>query len=211
MDQVEHVHALIDEFPTTCELRHSAPLALVAGTAAMTVPRADVEQVSVHTRVHLGGSAGDGRMEAVVEADLHEPSRPVCCFDHPIDLRAAQACRLFDEHVRTGGERFLGNGRETIVRGRDDDNLRLQSQELIEARARPASELRGELCGGARKNVCAPDQRVTRTEGRGANPSDPTAAHDPDAEGGGHGCSVAVAPENSKSNTSSDAPAAAIA
>ena len=75
VDEVEQVHALVDQLATARPRRVGAPLAVVAEAPAVAVARADVHELAVLARVHLGGGARERRMEAVVEADLDESRR----------------------------------------------------------------------------------------------------------------------------------------
>ena len=82
-------------------------------------------------------------MEAVVEADLHEPVRRGPRLGDTVDLVDPDPGGLLDEDVRAGFERPSGNPGELVVDRRDDDDVGAERVQLVEGAAGRAAELRG--------------------------------------------------------------------
>ena len=70
VEEVEHVHALVDHLTTAGDRRVGAPFLLVADPPAVTVAAAGEHHLAVITRERLADRPRDAGMEAVVEADL---------------------------------------------------------------------------------------------------------------------------------------------
>ena len=106
MAQVEQVHALVDQLAAAGDRRVGAPLAVVAGSAAVAVAGAHVHGLAVQARARLGDRAGDAGVEAVVEADLDEAPAPCPRRRRSASTSAAPTPGgLLDQHVGAGLER----------------------------------------------------------------------------------------------------------
>ncbi len=210
-DEVEQVHPLVDELTAARPRRVGAPLALVAEAAAVAVSAAEVHQLAVLARVHLGGGAREPRVEAVVEAHLHERDGVLGGARSARRSRRPEPGRLLDQHVRARLERPLGERRELLVGRRHDDHVGLEREHLVEVAARAAAESAASAAAALRDDVGAADELVARRSASARlRPISPQPTI-PTRSGVAHAYSVANAPPNSKSNASSCAPAAAIA
>src|SRR4051794_22125791 len=105
MREVEEMHALVNELPSTGPRRIGPPLAIITRAAAVAVMRSQVHEVAVRAGPHLLRDANDRRMEAVVETDLHPPSCSLRSRPQPIDVVSAEPRRLLDEDVRAAFQR----------------------------------------------------------------------------------------------------------
>ena len=116
--EVEQVHALVDQLAAAGARRVGAPLAVVAEAAAVPVAAAQVHQLAVLARADLAAARAEARVEAVVEADLDEPSgRPLRARSGALDLgrhRARPASR--PARARPPASACSAEPRELVVR-----------------------------------------------------------------------------------------------
>ena len=155
-------------------------------------------------------------MEAMVEADLHSPTRRLGRARDPLDVLDPDARGLLDEDVRRRTEGQAGVLRELVVRHRDDHDVELLCEQLVERPTHQPAEPVGQRSSGRRVEVEAGGERVVAECGRALVADEPT-ADDADAKSGprrfrcDHVYSAPKQPWNSKSNRSSGASAAAMA
>ena len=100
--QVDQVDALVQQLAAARDRRVGAPLAVVADPAAVAVARADVQQLADRAGVDQRAGLLEGRVEAVVEPDPHEPPvarRPPRAAASSAALRRG---RLLDQDVLAG-------------------------------------------------------------------------------------------------------------
>ncbi len=96
MRQVEQVHPLVDQLTAARAAGIRPPLAVISGSAAVAVARAQVHQVTVGAGVDLCRELGERGVETVVEPDLGPPARRGGRLLQPFDLRHADSGRLLN-------------------------------------------------------------------------------------------------------------------
>jgi hypothetical protein len=177
------VHPLVDKLAASRDGTTGAPFGLVAEATAVTVPGAHVEDRAERLRSGEGDRPRRGRVEPVVEADLHPPTPRLRRLRDPLDVLDTDPCGLLDQDVRRG---FQGSARmlgKPVVGHGDDHDVEVVPQELVERPARDPAEPVDERVGRAGVDVEAGDEGVL-SERRGPLVADEPTADYADAKRG---------------------------
>ena len=169
--------------PAICGI--GAPLAVVAGPAAVAVARPDVEQLADLAGVEQGARLLEGRVEAVVEPDLDDDALPLGGVQQRPELGGVAGGRLLDQDVLAGLDGGQRGRRQHVVRRRHDDGVDVWVLDrLAEVVGGDAARVLGRAARSARPSdeVGAGDQPV-RAERRRALAADQPAADDGDLHG----------------------------
>src|SRR5439155_24721386 len=122
-EEIDRVDPLVQELTPPGQRRIHAPLALVPGTAAVSVPTPkEKERTDPSSGRQLLGSL-HGRMIPVVEANLYYASTLPSCRHHLLRLVTVPAHWLLAEHMLTGPDRRFANCRQPVVGRRDHDRI----------------------------------------------------------------------------------------
>jgi hypothetical protein len=103
---------------------------VVARWTVERVDDRDAHELAEPTARDQPARGGDDRPKALLEADSEQPAGPVCGVDHHVGVAHLHGERLLDEDVRARFERLSRKSRMGRMRCADDDDVRLQCEQL---------------------------------------------------------------------------------
>ena len=207
--EVEQVHPLVEQLAAARHLGHGAPLAVVAGPAAVAVAGAQVHRLAVQAVAHLGDRPHDPGVEAVVEAHLHAAAGGGGGGGDAVDLRDGAPGGLLHQDVgsRRRAPRQAASASASWVVATITTSGRLR-EHRVEVGDRPAAGLGREHLGAGRVGVARPRRRgPARARRRAFGPSGRSRRCPPT---GRHAYSWPKQPWKSKPKRTSGAPAPAM-
>ncbi len=119
------MRALVDQFAAAGPRRFGAPLAVVAGSSAVSIAAPDEHHLAQRAALKDLARLAECAMISVVETDADQRPGAASGFRHAIELAGPARARLFDEDVLARCCRFQGDRRQLIVDRGDEDRVNI--------------------------------------------------------------------------------------